>query len=921
MKHFFILSISLFLSVLAYNQTVDDKVDSVLNLMSLEEKIGQMTQIERNSFTEIQDLATYGIGSILSGGGSGPDVNALENWISMYDNFQSVAMQSSLGIPMIYGIDAVHGNNNVYGAVIFPHNIGLGCTWDSTLIREVNQVVAKEVAATGIDWTFAPCIAVPRNERWGRTYEGPGETPEVQKIMAKEAVIGLQGTDLSSPETILACAKHFVGDGGTTNGIDQGNTEVSEEELRNIHMAGYIDAIEAGVGTVMASYSSWNGVKLHGNQYLLTDVLKTELGFEGFVISDWKGVDQVDEDYRTAIKRSINAGVDMVMVPDRYEVFIGHLTSLVQDAEVSIDRIDDAVRRILKQKFLLGLFDEPYADTSLSSSFGSQEHRDVARQAVRESMVLLSSKNDVLPLQKNNQKILVAGSLAADLGAQCGGWTIWWQGGSGDITIGTDILTGIENLAEGSEVVYSASGSFDGDEDVAVVVVGEKTPYAEGAGDRVSLDLDPIDALMLKNLKEAGIPTIALIVSGRPMILGEIPTYADALFAVWYPGSEGDGIAEVLYGDYLPTGKLTHSWPKDMSQVPINVGDSAYNPLYVYKHGLQEFPTSTAATELLPLAATTNSEGNVINISLSDVVTQLSAITSDFAITVNGAVQSNIISSVSVATYDGSMIELHLNYALHETDKIEISFTGSGIVSSSLSLNAFADLYVYNAVGNEIITQVIPGTVQAEDYYDSYGVQTESCSDVGGGLNVGYIDSGDWMRYRIEVTQSGEYEIVSRISGYSFGTILFKFNDTIQSTVTFSSTNGWQNWNDFTSTVYLEAGVYTMDAIAQTNAFNINYFEFNYTGNNINAPIEITDISVYPNPVVNYVNVKFDANHDQNVQISLIDITGKYSRLLYKGAAGDGTYNFQIDENLARGIYFIELKDNQKRYFKKIIKN
>ena len=566
---YIITALSLIFSINLFGQlSIDEKIDSVLSLMSLDEKIGQMTQVERGELINDSDIASYGIGSLLSGGGSSPASNTVTGWADMYDNFQSIAMQSDVGIPLIYGIDAVHGHNNVHGAVLFPHNIGIGCTWNAVLAREVNQIVAKEVAATGIDWTFAPCIAVPRNERWGRTYEGFGETAEIQKIMAKESVIGLQGADLSLNETILACAKHFVGDGGTTDGIDQGNTQVTEEILREVHMAGYIDAIEAGDGSIMASYNSWNGQKLHGQGYLLTTVLKDELGFEGFVIFDWKGVDQVDEDYREAIKRAINAGIDMVMVPDRYEIFIGHLKDLVQNNEVSINRINDAVKRILKQKFLLGLFEEPYSNSTLVDSFGSSEHRNIARQAVRESMVLLNSKNDILPLKKNDQKIMVAGSLAKDLGAQCGGWSISWQGSNGDITVGTDILTGIQDVSETSEIIYSQAGDYSGSVDIAVVVVGEKTPYAEGAGDRSSLNLDRADVNLIKRIKEKGIPVVALLISGRPLIIGEILPYADAIIAAWLRGTESDGIAEVFYGSYLAKGKFTNSCPKTMDKVP-----------------------------------------------------------------------------------------------------------------------------------------------------------------------------------------------------------------------------------------------------------------------------------------------------------------------------------------------------------------
>ena len=923
MKFTLTIFLNLLISLCVMGQTVDQLVDSVLMLMTLEEKVGQMTQVERSELNNIQDIATYGIGSILSGGGSSPAPNTLASWADMYDNFQSVALQSNLGIPLLYGIDAVHGHNNVYGAVIFPHNIGMGCTWNPDLIRTANQVVAEEVAATGIDWTFSPCIAVPRNERWGRTYEGFGETPEIQKMMAEASVLGLQGVDLSASETILACAKHFVGDGGTTDGIDQGNTEVTEQVLRDIHMEGYIDAINAGVGTIMASYNSWNGEKLHGHDYLLTDVLKNELGFEGFIISDWKGVDQVDGDYRTAIKRAINAGIDMVMVPDRYEVFIAHLLSLVNDGEVSEDRIDDAVRRILKQKFLLNLFEEPYTDNSLAASFGSQAHRDVARQVVRESMVLLNAKNDVLPLQKNDQTILVAGTPAADLGAQCGGWTISWQGSTGNITPGTDVLTGIQNVVETSEVIYSPNGAFSGSVDVAVVVVGEKTPYAEGAGDRTSLHLDAADINLMKALKEAGIPTIALLVSGRPMILGEMLPYTDAMVAVWYPGTEGEGIAEVLFGDYQPSGQLTHSWPKEMEQIPINAGDAGYSPLFEYKHGLQEFPTDTTFEKLRPYAATTSKDGNTILLALSDHITTMNALPGDFVMEIDGVASPGIINSISIADFDESILLFSLNTAVQYQEEVTISCVEAAIASSNLTLDTLDHFYVYNAVPSSSISHVIPGKIEAEHFFEMSGIQTEPCTDLGGGENVGYIEGGDWMKYQVQVTQSGLYQVVCRIAGYAGGALLLTFNDSLQTQVGYTSTNGWQNWQDFTSSIYLEAGFYTMQALAQSDAFNINYFDFELSSSSFSQPLSpISNIKASPNPMSNELVLEFSNAGSRHASITLMDPSGKWAQELYQGGLdiGENTFTFSIDPKLPSGIYFIELKNESNRHFVKVIK-
>ncbi|MCO6487194.1 MAG: glycoside hydrolase family 3 C-terminal domain-containing protein [Phaeodactylibacter sp.] len=923
MKYPLTLLITLLISLGTTAQTVDQRADSILALMTLEEKIGQMTQVERGEFENIQDIATYSIGSILSGGGSSPTPNTVSSWANMYNNFQSIALQSRLGIPLIYGVDAVHGHNNVRGAVIFPHNIGMGCTWNPGLIRTANQIVAREVAATGIDWTFAPCIAVPRDERWGRTYEGFGETAEVQKVMARESVLGLQGTDLGSGETILACAKHFVGDGGTTDGIDQGNTEATEAVLRDIHMEGYIDAIDAGVGTIMASFNSWNGVKLHGHDYLLTDVLKDELGFEGFIISDWKGVDQIDENYRAAIKRGINAGIDMVMVPDRYEVFISHLISLVQDGEVSEDRINDAVRRILKQKLLLNLFGAPFADPSLAASVGSPAHRDVARQAVRESMVLLNAKNDVLPLQKDGQTILVAGTLAADLGAQCGGWTITWQGATGNITPGTNILAGIENAVGNSEVIYSPTGNYNGPVDVAVVVVGEKTPYAEGAGDRTSLQLEETDINLMKRLKEAGIPTVAVLISGRPMILGEMLPYTDAMIAAWYPGTEGGGIAEVLFGDYQPSGQLTHSWPRDMAQIPINVGDDDYAPLFEYRHGWQEFPSEMAAEKLLPYAAATSRDGATILLALSDHITAMNAANSDFEIRIDGMASPGIINTISTAGFDGSILLFSLNTPIQPQEAVTLSYSGGNIASSDLTLDNLDDFYVYNTVSGGAIVHLIPGRVEAEDFFEMNGIQTEPCSDVGGGLNVGYIEGGDWMKYRVQITQSGVYEVTSRISGFAGGTLLLRFDDALQTEVNYTSTNGWQNWRDFTTSIWLEAGLYTMEARAQSDAFNINYFDFSLVSTSVqNLHSGIQAIKAFPNPMGDRLMLEFSNTHSRNATVKLIDPSGKQVQELYRGRLNNGrnAFTFPIDPSVPAGVYFIEIQDEARRYFEKVIK-
>lgn len=400
--------------------TIDQRAEDLLSRMTLDEKIGQMTQADRQYLETEADITTYALGSLLSGGGSAPQDNSPVGWANMYDSYQSRALATRLYIPLIYGIDAVHGHNNVKGAVIFPHNIGMGCTWNPDLVREAERITAKEVAGTGIDWTFAPCIAVPQDERWGRTYEGFGETAELAALMSAAAVAGFQGDTLGSRESILACAKHFVGDGGTTGGKDQGNTQIDEATLRAIHLPGYVAAIESGVGSIMASLSSWNGQKIHGNHYLLTTVLKEELGLKGFVVSDWSAIDQLPGGYSSDVENAINAGIDMVMVPDKYKTFISTLKSLVQQGKVTEERINDAVRHILNIKFQMGLFERPYTDRTLTSQIGSASHRAVARECVRQSLVLLKKKDNIIPLPKSNVKIAVAGKNANDLGNQCG---------------------------------------------------------------------------------------------------------------------------------------------------------------------------------------------------------------------------------------------------------------------------------------------------------------------------------------------------------------------------------------------------------------------------------------------------------------------------------------------------------------------
>jgi beta-glucosidase len=562
--------------------------EALLARMTLAEKIGQMTQADLNALRNREsDIGTFFLGSVLSGGDSLPRPNERERWADTYDRLQGHAVRTRLGIPILYGIDAVHGMNAVKGATVFPHNIGLGATRNAALVEQAARITAREVAGTGIDWTFAPCLAVPQDERWGRTYEGFGETAEIVAPLGAAAVRGYQNGD----PKILACAKHFVADGATAGGRDRGDAQITEDVLRKVHLPAYQAAIEAGVGSIMVSYSSWNGDPMHGNQRMITDVLKGEMGFQGFVVTDWEAIDQMKMSYDRGIALAINAGIDMVMVPNRYRVFIDLLTKLVEGGHVAMARIDDAVLRILRQKIAMNLWQKPATDRAFNALIGCDEHRKVARQAVRESLVLLKNQGQTLPLTSKYKHIAVAGRFADDVGAMCGGWTVSWRGKLGDITPGTSVFEAIVKRAgDKADVTLARKGEIDSGADVIVAVVGEK-PYAEGGGDRANLDLAAEDRALLTALSKTGKPLVVVLLSGRPMILKEALGDANAFIAAWLPGTEGDGVADILFGDFKPTGKLPHAWPRDMAQVPLAADVGAADCLFPLGFGLSYEPS------------------------------------------------------------------------------------------------------------------------------------------------------------------------------------------------------------------------------------------------------------------------------------------------------------------------------------------
>ncbi|KAI4306642.1 hypothetical protein L6164_029903 [Bauhinia variegata] len=588
------------------NEDIEARVKDLLSRMTLKEKIGQMTQIDRSVATP-SAIKDHAVGSVLNGGGSLPYDAVSSVWADIVDGIQRSALESRLGIPIIYGIDAVHGNNNIDGATIFPHNVGLGATRDADLARRIGAATALEVRASGIHYNFAPCVAVCKDPRWGRCYESFSEDTELVRRMTS-VILGLQGQPppghqrgypfVAGRNNVIACAKHFVGDGGTEKGVNEGNTILSYEDFERIHLAPYLDCLSLGVSTIMASYSSWNGGKLHANRFLLTEILKEKLGFKGFVISDWEGLDRLCDphgsDYRYCISSAINAGIDMVMVPFRVELFLQEFTSLVESGEIPIARIDDAVERILRVKFAAGIFEFPLSDRSLLEIVGCKAHRDLAREAVRKSLVLLKNGRDpckrFLPLNRNAKKILVTGTHADNLGYQCGGWTITWQGSSGRITTGTTLFDAVkEAVGVTTEVIYEQIPSKETIEhnefSFAIVAVGEE-PYAESQGDNSELVI-PLNGADIISLVADKIPTLVVLISGRPLVLEPwLLEKIDALVAAWLPGTEGQGITDVIFGDHDFKGKLPVTWFKSVEHLPIRDGVNSLGPLFPLGFGL-----------------------------------------------------------------------------------------------------------------------------------------------------------------------------------------------------------------------------------------------------------------------------------------------------------------------------------------------
>ena len=611
--------------------SIEPRVKEILSSMTLEQKVGQMIQGEIR-YMSPQDVKDYSIGSVLNGGGAFPnnDQNAsIDDWLALADAYYSASMDTSdggAGIPIIWGTDAVHGHNNVVGATLFPHNIGLGAANDPALMRSIGEAVAKEVAVTGLDWIFAPTVAVVKDYRWGRTYEGYSSEAAIPKAYASEIVIGMQG-DINELATrhdkVIATAKHFIGDGGTYRGIDQGDTRLSLEALLELHGQGYHSAIDADVQTVMASFNSWNGEKIHGHRQLLTDVLKGQMGFDGILVSDWNGTGQVQGCTDEICAQAINAGIDMVMVPEDWKPMLLNTIEQVKQGLIPMSRIDDAVTRILRVKLRLGLYQKGLPSSrELAGNqqlMGSKQHREIAREAVRKSLVLLKNQQNILPI-KPNQHVLVAGDGANDIAKQSGGWTITWQGtelDNSDFPDATSIYQGIQQAVtnNGGSTELSEKGEWNKKPDIALVIFGEE-PYAEGQGDVETLGYKggaTNDLQLIQKLKAQNIPVVAVFITGRPLWMNAEINASNAFVVAWLPGSEGQGVADVLVADekgqarYDFTGRLSFEWPNadinvDDVKLPVteqllNLGAGlSYGDEAILSESLRDKPLSNVAT-------------------------------------------------------------------------------------------------------------------------------------------------------------------------------------------------------------------------------------------------------------------------------------------------------------------------------------
>ncbi len=907
--------------------TIEARVDSLLSIMTLDEKIGQMVQQEFIGLGNLSDIQTYCLGSVLAGANDSTTDHSPETWANYCDSLQSFALKTRLGIPLLIGLDAIHGTGSVYGATLFPHNIGMGCTRNPELLTQATQITAQEVAATGFNWTFSPIVAVARNENWGRTYESYSEDPNLVKEMSGAAVLGYQGDTSAKNITILACAKHFIGDGGTTGGIDGGNTQVDEATLRAIHLPGYLAALQQKVGSIMVSFSSWNSVPCVGDKYLLTTLLKEELQYKGLLITDMEGILGAPGPIYGGeqFSNAINAGIDMAMLgtypPQFYSRFIDSLRASVGQGNISLDRINDAVRRILTQKFRLGLFEHPFAKRSLLSQVGSPARRQVARTCVRQSLVLLKKKDGILPISKNIKHIYITGRLADNMGYQCGGWTITWQGGSGPTTIGTTIMQAVQQAAPSASVTYSADGSGADNADIGIAVIGDY-PYAEGNG---MLPLNTLDIEAVRKLKSYNIPVIVILISGRPPILDPILSYSDAVIAAWLPGPEGEGITDVLFGDYQPTGILSRRWPKDASQYVMDVGDTNYHPLFPFGYGITSLNNSPAGSPPEVYSASVSASSNYkMEISFNKKMAAPSIAPGGFLVLVNGTTPMNI-TNLSLKNNDSTIILVTVDSGLVKGSTYAISYSPGSIHSyDGGTLAAFENAQIYNILNEYSYVHAIPKKIEAEECFAHQGLNISACYDNGSGKCLASINNGSWADYYVEVSQSGKYILNYRISSPAdTGQIQLITNGIVISTSHVPMTGSYSVWQTDSTTIELSAGSQIIRMYASHGGFYLNWIQFSLSTTGVKeqaaAPQSFQLFQNYPNPFNPSTTIQYALPTRSKVRLRIYNVLGQVVTDLINTEQSEGWNQAVWNANVSSGLYFYRIEatslDNPSKRF------
>jgi beta-glucosidase len=906
--------------------TIDARVDSLLSKMTLNEKIGQMVQEQYSTLGIPSDIQTYCLGSVLAAADDGTPGHTAEAWANLCDSLQSYALKTRLGVPLLIGFDAIHGTGSIYGATLFPHNIGMGCTRNPELLTQATQITAQEAAATGFNWTFSPIVAVARNQNWGRTYESYSEDPNVVREMSGAAVLGYQGDTSAKNLTILACAKHFIGDGGTTGGIDGGNTQVDEATLRAIHLPGYLAAIQQKVGSMMVSFSSWNGVPCVADKYLLTTLLKGELQFKGLLITDMDGILGAPGPIYSGeqFSNAINAGIDMAMFGVQgqpYPKFIDSVRARVGQGTIPLDRIDDAVRRILTQKFRLGLFEHPYAKRSLLSQVGSQERRQVARECVRQSLVLLKKKDGVLPISKNIKHIHMTGLHADNMGYQCGGWTITWQGGSGNTAIGTTIMQAVQQAAPNASVTYSTDGSGADSADIGIAVIGEP-PYAEGNG---ILSLYPQEIQPVRNLKSYNIPVIVIIISGRPMILDPILSTSDAVIAAWLPGPEGEGITDVLFGDYQPTGILSRRWPKDISQYVMDVGDTNYHPLFPFGYGITSLSNSLAGSppEVYSISVSTASI-HKMEISFNKKMTAPPAAPGGFSVLANGTTLMNI-TNMGLKNNDSTTIILTIDSNLVKGITYTVSYSPGSVHSyDGGQLSAFENAQIYNILNEYSYVHTIPKKIEAEECFAHQNLIISACSDNGVGKCLASINNGSWADYYVEVPQSGKYMVNYRISSIAdTGQIQLITNGNVLSTSHVSMTGSYSTWETDSTIISLSEGSQIIRMYASHGGFHLNWMQFSLSSTGFKQqatmPQSFQLFQNYPNPFNPSTTIQYALPTRSRVKLRIYNVLGQVVTDLINTKQSAGWNQAVWNANVSSGLYFYRLEatslDNPSKRF------